>query len=108
MDLKRVFIYNLRNLRKKSGLSQMELSLRCDVSTNYIGEIENGRRFPSVQMIDKIAAVLRIPPYLLFWDEQNKYHRKPASRPNPVIPEEIKQTLVEQVNNTVQKLMREF
>ena len=44
----------------------MKLALYCDISPGYIGEIESGRKFPSPEMIEKIAFVLRIEPYLFF------------------------------------------
>jgi transcriptional regulator with XRE-family HTH domain len=69
MDLKQVFIQNLRKFRNIKGLSQMKLAEFCDTTTNYIGEIEIGRRFPSLKLIEKIGAVLEVEPYRFFIDE---------------------------------------
>lgn len=44
----------------------MKLAEYCDTSTSYIGEIEIGRRFPSMELIEKIAGILRIEPYHFF------------------------------------------
>jgi transcriptional regulator with XRE-family HTH domain len=66
MTLKQIFIQNLKEFRKKEGLSQMKLAEHCDTATSYIGDIEIGRRFPSMEMIEKIADVLRIEPYRFF------------------------------------------
>jgi transcriptional regulator with XRE-family HTH domain len=44
----------------------MKLAERCDTSPGYIGEIEIGRKFPSIKMIDKMAAALKIEPHHLF------------------------------------------
>ena len=44
----------------------MKLAEYCNISLGYIGEIESGRKFPSPDMIEKIANVLRIEPYLFF------------------------------------------
>ena len=49
----------------------MDLSEMCDTTSNYIGQIEMGRRIPSFGKIEEIAAVLNIPPSLLFIDENN-------------------------------------
>jgi len=43
----------------------MNLALSCDISPGYIGEIESGRKFPAIELIEKIAFVLRVEPYLL-------------------------------------------
>ncbi|MDR1596613.1 MAG: helix-turn-helix domain-containing protein [Treponema sp.] len=72
MDLKRVFILNLKKFRNHRGISQMRLAELCDTATNYIGEIEIGRRFPSLKLIEKIGRVLEIEPYRFFVDDSEK------------------------------------
>jgi len=74
MDLKQIFIFNLRKFRNSRCFSQMKLAELCDTSPNYIAEIEIGRRFPSLKLIEKIANVLKVEPYRLFIDE-NKEHQ---------------------------------
>jgi transcriptional regulator with XRE-family HTH domain len=75
MDLKQVFIGNLRNFRNNRGISQMKLAEMCNTATNYIGEIEIGRRFPSLKLIEKISQALEVEPYLFFLERNGeKYH----------------------------------
>jgi transcriptional regulator with XRE-family HTH domain len=69
MDLKHIFIRNLRRFRNSRGISQMKLAEMCDTATSYIGEIEIGRRFPSIKLIEKIGKILEIEPYRFFIDE---------------------------------------
>ncbi|MDR3337209.1 MAG: helix-turn-helix transcriptional regulator [Treponema sp.] len=69
MDLKQIFIANLRKFRNKKGISQMKLAERCNTATNYIGEIEIGRRFPSLPLIEKIGRALEVEPYRFFMEE---------------------------------------
>jgi transcriptional regulator with XRE-family HTH domain len=69
MDLKRVFIANLRKFRNNRGISQMKLAELCDTSLNYIGEIEIGRRFPSLPLIEKISQALDVEPFRFFMTE---------------------------------------
>jgi len=69
MDLKRIFIRNLRKFRSTSGLSQMKLAELCNTAPSYIGEIEIGRRFPSLKLIEKIGKELKVEPYRFFIDE---------------------------------------
>ena len=66
MTLQQIFIDNLKKTRKERGLSQMTLSRICDTTSNYIGQIEMGRRIPSFEKIEQIAAALQIPSYKLF------------------------------------------
>ena len=69
MKLQQIFIANLKKFRKLRGISQMTLSELCDMGGNYIGQIEMGRRIPSFEKIEKIAASLKIPSYELFMYE---------------------------------------
>jgi transcriptional regulator with XRE-family HTH domain len=69
MDLKQIFIANLRKFRNEKGISQMKLAELCNTATNYIGEIEIGRRFPSLPLIEKIGGALEVKPYRFFMEE---------------------------------------
>jgi transcriptional regulator with XRE-family HTH domain len=66
MGLKKIFIVNLKKFRKIEGISQMKLAELCDTDVSYIGQIEIGRRFPSIELIEKIAGALKLAPYRLF------------------------------------------
>jgi transcriptional regulator with XRE-family HTH domain len=72
MDLKKIFILNLKKFRMSRGISQMKLAELCNTATNYIGEIEIGRRFPSLKLIEKIGQVLETEPYRFFIDDSEK------------------------------------
>lgn len=71
MDLRTVFITNLKRCRKERDISQMRLAELCETSTSYIGEIEIAKKFPSIEMIEKIANALRIRPFQLFQDDSD-------------------------------------
>ena len=71
MGLQQVFMVNLRKYRKKSGFTQEKLAELCNTDPCYIRQIEIGRRFPSLQYIERIAKALNISPYRLFYDETN-------------------------------------
>jgi len=47
----------------------MKLAEMCGTTTNYIGEIEIGRRFPSLKLIEKIGNSLNVEPYRFFIKE---------------------------------------
>lgn len=54
------FANKLKKLRKDRGLSQEALALLCDIDRTYIGRIENMKRNPSLEILDKIARGLNI------------------------------------------------
>ena len=66
MSLHEIFIDNLKFFRKQKKLTQMELTLAIDKGYNYINGVEQGKLFPSVEVIEKLAEVLEISPAALF------------------------------------------
>jgi transcriptional regulator with XRE-family HTH domain len=95
MDLKRVFIQNLKKYRQARGFSQMKLAELCDSSTSYIGQIEIGNKFPSIEMIEKIARALHMKPHLLFFDEFDPGDDDdPPLRREYAMPETVKNELL--------------
>lgn len=50
----------IRNYRKKAGISQKELGERLEVSQQHIAQYENGKRIPKVETLEKIARALQV------------------------------------------------
>lgn len=51
---------NIRENRKRMGLSQKELGERLGVSQQHIAQYENGKRIPKIETMRKIATALNI------------------------------------------------
>jgi len=66
MTFQELFITNLKDFRKSRKISQAKLAEICNSSQAYIAEIEVGKKFPSPDMIEKIASALKIESYRLF------------------------------------------
>jgi transcriptional regulator with XRE-family HTH domain len=96
MTLQQIFIANLKKKRKEQGISQMKLSEMCDTTSNYIGQIEMGRRIPSFEKIEKIAAALGIDSYELFaYDTETKKVEKQKAKDYLMkMPAEIKKEII--------------
>ena len=75
----------------------MKLAEFCDTATSYIGDIEIGRRFPSMQMIEKIADILRIKPYLFFKDQTDKSDNSETENLFPRLPNSMKKQIKTQI-----------
>ena len=52
----------IREFRQQAGLSQDELADRMDMSTPYISMLESGKRYPSIEMLIRIAFALKVRP----------------------------------------------
>lgn len=66
MELKEIFIYNLKYYRKKENVSQEKLAELTGLHQTYISDIERGIRNPSLKTIEKISIGLHIEAYKLF------------------------------------------
>ena len=105
MDSRKVFIKNLKNFRKKKKISQMRLAEKCKTSTSYIGEIEIGKKFPSIEMIDKIAEALNIKPYFLFIEESDLLNKEYAG---VLLPKKTKSNIAEEINREVKIILEKY
>ena len=56
----------IKFLRKERNWSQEDLALEADVNKNYICDLENGRRNPSLEILEKIAIAFGISLSELF------------------------------------------
>ncbi|MDR1803519.1 MAG: helix-turn-helix transcriptional regulator [Treponema sp.] len=65
-DLRKILASNMKLYRKKLGISQAKLAEKANVTDNYIALIETGKRFPSVEIIERIAMVLQKDTVELF------------------------------------------
>jgi transcriptional regulator with XRE-family HTH domain len=65
-NLRELLAYNMKENRNKLGLSQSRLAERTGLSTQYIAMIELTRKFPSPEMLERIANALEIDPPELF------------------------------------------
>ncbi|ESY71782.1 XRE family transcriptional regulator [Mesorhizobium sp. LNHC252B00] len=66
MILRERIAKNLRRLRHATGLSQEELADRADVNRNYVGMLEREEHAATIDMLEKLAAVLEVDPIEFF------------------------------------------
>ncbi len=50
----------IQKIRKKTGMSQEEVAHKIKISRAYMGYIEQGRNAPSLEVLQKIASVLKV------------------------------------------------
>ena len=63
---KDIFRQNLKFYRNELNLTQEKLSELSGISSDYLSEIERGKRTPSFKRLDLIASALNIEVYKLF------------------------------------------
>ncbi|MDR0654968.1 MAG: helix-turn-helix domain-containing protein [Treponema sp.] len=65
--IREVLARNLKMNRLKLGLTQEKLAEKADISTHYLAMVELARKFPSADMLERLAAALEIEPHELFY-----------------------------------------
>ena len=65
-ELRKILGANMKAYRTELGYSQARLAELVNTATNYIAQIENGKRFPTDTMLEKIACALQRKAYELF------------------------------------------
>ena len=62
MQLGEAFGLNVRRIRRLKGLSIEALADAAGVADTYVGQMERGRRNPTLSMVERISAALGVQP----------------------------------------------
>ncbi len=65
MGLASTFGQNVRRTRRERNVTLEALADEVGLSYSYVGEIERGKRNPTLAVVERIALVLEIDPVLL-------------------------------------------
>jgi transcriptional regulator with XRE-family HTH domain len=108
MTLKQVFIRNLKEFRKKEGYTQMKFAEYCDTTASYIGHIETGKKFPSMEMIEKMACILRTKPYHLFIDRTENNTHIGIESAYPKMPNSMKNEIKSKMDISISEILDKY
>ena len=50
----------IRNYRKQAGITQESLALSANMGVSFLGDVERGKKKPSIDSLEKILSVLQI------------------------------------------------
>jgi transcriptional regulator with XRE-family HTH domain len=70
-DIREILAANIKENRRKRGLTQEKLVEMADMSLNYLAILELARKFPSGEMLERLAKVLEIEPHEFFLVESS-------------------------------------
>ena len=65
-EIRKILSKNLKSYRNKLGFSQIDLAAKAGIATNFLNDIENGKKWISPTTLAKICTALEIEPYKLF------------------------------------------
>jgi len=65
-NIREILADNIKEYRKKLGITQSMLAEKAAVSVNFVGMIEQKRKFPTPEILDRIATALEVETSELF------------------------------------------
>lgn len=77
----RLLARNIQRIRKQRGMTQAVLAETAGVNETHVGNIENGRNSPSVEIVSRLATALGVSLAALFAEENDP--AAPAAAPLP-------------------------
>ena len=102
--LREIFAHNLKENRRKCGLTQAQLAEKVNVSTHHIAMIEIARNYPTLELVERIVDVLNIEIYTLFIDplsaheELERLYQTVAKNIEQVVGDAIEKALADKHN----------
>jgi transcriptional regulator with XRE-family HTH domain len=65
-DIREILANNIREHRRKYGFSQDKLAEIANISSQYLATVETCRKFPTPEVLDRLAEALNIDTHELF------------------------------------------
>jgi len=100
--IREILAQNMKTHRQKLGITQTELAEKANLSTNFIGMIEQKRKFPAPEILERIAIALEIENSELFvvnaspQDEMKKLHKEILADLDRAIDEAVRKAINKQ------------
>jgi len=66
LGIREILALNLKENRQKCGLTQEKLAEKAGISANYLSMVEVSKKFPTPEMLDRLANALKIETFQLF------------------------------------------
>lgn len=95
-DINRIFGKNLRRLRNRANLSQLELSTCANLSLSFINSIESGQKWVSPATFAALTGALQAKPFEFFLTDD-------IPENDPVAVYTNHQTLVSEIEDIVHR-----
>ena len=100
--IREILAQNMKTYRHKLGITQPELAELANISTNFVGMIEQKRKFPAPEILDRLAVALEIEVAELFSTsaspqaELKKLHKEILADLDRAIGEAVSKAIKEQ------------
>jgi transcriptional regulator with XRE-family HTH domain len=100
-NIRDILARNIKENRRKNGLSQDKLAEKAGISTPFVAMIEVSRKFPTPDVLDRIADALNIKTWQLFsvppplGEEMERLHQDIVKNIEQVVSNAVKKAIAE-------------
>lgn len=70
--IKTILAKNIKRIRKEKELTQINLSIKCDIEYRYLANIEQANKNVTIEVVEKIARGLEVEIEELFKKQRTK------------------------------------
>ena len=112
-SLREIFAKNLRNNRRRCGFSQEKLAEKTKISTQYLAMMEIARKFPTAEVLERLAMAMDIKVYELFLIDHSPREELELLRQeilqdiNNSIDDKLQQSIVFYIENAVKMSVKQ-
>jgi transcriptional regulator with XRE-family HTH domain len=112
VSIREILALNLKEYRHKSGFTQEKLAEKAGISVNYLSMVEISRKFPTPEMLDRLAQTLNIQTFQLFDPSATTdgallhLDRAIVENIEKVVRTAIKQDIVSEIDQTISKVIK--
>jgi transcriptional regulator with XRE-family HTH domain len=99
LGIRELLAQNLKLNRRRCGLTQEKLAEKAGISAHYLAMVEVARKFPTPEMLDRLAQALGIATYKLF--EMSTTPEAALTLLRQDIVSEIEQLVVKAIKETL-------
>jgi len=105
LGIREILALNLKENRQRCGLTQEKLAEKAGISANYLSMVEISKKFPTPEMLDRLANALDIETFQLFDASSTAegallhLERSIITKITLVIKDTIKETIIEESKN---------
>ncbi|MDR2768741.1 MAG: helix-turn-helix transcriptional regulator [Treponema sp.] len=104
-NIRDILARNIKENRRKNGFSQEKLAEKAGISTPFVAMIEVSRKFPTPEVLERIAGALNIKTWQLFAvppspeEAMERLHQSIIRDIDQVVAEAVKKAVVENLKS---------
>jgi len=109
--LRAVFGRNVKLYRSRRNWSQADLAEYANISINFLGDIERGKKWPHPDTLSKIADALEIKIFELFMEENIDINTETQTIMNRFVKDvslTVNKSLSQSVNQSIENIIKQY